>query len=463
MAADEQVSGRVPSRPHSMSADDRFDAVVIGAGPGGRGVARRLAKAGRRVAVVEDELVGGECPFWACIPSKALLRPAEARGEAVHVAGLGRPPLDWAEVARYRDYMVSGHDDTKKTKSLTDAGIEVVRGRGRVDGPGRVSAGEHALQAEHVVIATGTTSAIPPIEGLDGVAYWTNREATAMETVPASAVVLGGGPVGVELGQMLARFGARTTIVEALPRLLARETPEVGDRLGELLRGEGIGVRLGAKAVRVDANRVHLDDGSGVEGERLVVAVGRKPRTDDLGLETVGIEPTDGGTLAVDAHCRAGDGVWAVGDVTGVAQFTHVAAYQAGVAVADMLGTPREADYRAVPRVVFTDPEVAAVGETPEQARERGADVAVVTGDLADLDRTETYGHDLSGGYGLVADRAASQVLGAWAVGPLASEWIHPMALAISARIPLDLVGDGMAQFPTFAEAWPMAARTLSA
>jgi pyruvate/2-oxoglutarate dehydrogenase complex dihydrolipoamide dehydrogenase (E3) component len=463
MAADEQVSGRVPSRPHSMSADDRFDAVVIGAGPGGRGVARRLAKAGRRVAVVEDELVGGECPFWACIPSKALLRPAEARGEAVHVAGLGRPPLDWAEVARYRDYMVSGHDDTKKTKSLTDAGIEVVRGRGRVDGPGRVSAGEHALQAEHVVIATGTTSAIPPIEGLDGVAYWTNREATAMETVPASAVVLGGGPVGVELGQMLARFGARTTIVEALPRLLARETPEVGDRLGELLRAEGIEVRLGAKAVRVEANRVHLDDGSGVEGDRLVVAVGRKPRTDDLGLETVGIEPTDGGTLAVDAHCCAGDGLWAVGDVTGVAQFTHVAAYQAGVAVADMLGTPREADYRAVPRVVFTDPEVAAVGETPEQARERGADVAVVTGDLADLDRTETYGHDLSGGYGLVADRAASQVLGAWAVGPLASEWIHPMALAISARIPLDLVGDGMAQFPTFAEAWPMAARTLSA
>src|SRR3954452_19433700 len=446
-----------------MSADDRFDAVVIGAGPGGRGVARRLAKVGRRGAVVEDELVGGECPFWACIPSKALLRPAEARGEAAHVAGLERPALHWDEVARYRDYMVSGHDDTKKTKALTDAGIDVVRGRGRLDGPGRVRVGERTLQARQVVIATGTTSAIPPIDGLDGVEYWTNREATAVEAVPASAVVLGGGPVGVELGQMLARFGARTTIVEALPRLLARETPEVGDRLGELLRAESIDVRLGAKAVRVEGARVHLDDGSGVEGERLVIAVGRKPRTDDLGLETVGLEPAEGGTVAVDAHCRAGDGVWAVGDVTGVAQFTHVAAYQAGVAVADMLGTPREADYRAVPRVVFTDPEVAAVGETPEQARERGADVAVVTGDLADLDRTETYGHDLSGGYGLVADRAASQVLGAWAVGPLASEWIHPMALAISARIPLDLVGDGMAQFPTFAEAWPMAARTLSA
>ncbi|MFL5853507.1 MAG: dihydrolipoyl dehydrogenase family protein [Solirubrobacteraceae bacterium] len=446
-----------------MSGDDRFDAVVIGAGPGGRGVARRLAKAGRRAAVVEDELVGGECPFWACIPSKALLRPAEARGQTAHVAGLERPALHWDEVARYRDYMVSGHDDTKKTKALIEAGIEVVRARGRLDGSGRVRAGERTLEAEDVVIATGTTSAIPPIDGLDGVDYWTNREATALEAVPASAVVLGGGPVGVELGQMLARFGARTTIVEALPRLLARETPAVGDRLAELLRAEGIDVRLGAKAVRVEGTRVHLDDGGSVEGDRLVVAVGRKARTDDLGLDTVGVEPTDRGTLTVDARCRAGDGVWAVGDVTGVAQFTHVAAYQAGVAVADMLGEPHEADYRAVPRVVFSDPEVAAVGETPEQARERGADVAVVTGDLGDLDRTETYGHDLAGGYGLVADREASQVLGAWAVGPLASEWIHPMALAIRARIPLDLVGDGMAQFPTFAEAWPMAARKLSA
>jgi pyruvate/2-oxoglutarate dehydrogenase complex dihydrolipoamide dehydrogenase (E3) component len=446
-----------------MSGDDRFDTVVIGAGPGGRGVARRLAKAGRRAAIIEDELVGGECPFWACIPSKALLRPAEAGGQTAHVAGLERPALHWDEVARYRDYMVSGHDDTKKTKALTEAGIEVVRARGRLDGPGRVRAGERTLEAEDVVIATGTTSAIPPIDGLEGVDYWTNREATALEAVPASAVVLGGGPVGVELGQMLARFGAQTTIVEALPRLLARETPAVGDRLAELLRAEGIDVRLGAKAARVEGTRVHLDDGGSVEGDRLVVAVGRKARTDDLGLDTVGVEPTDRGTLTVDARCRAGDGVWAVGDVTGVAQFTHVAAYQAGVAVADMLGEPREADYRAVPRVVFSDPEVAAVGETPEQARERGADVAVVTGDLGDLDRTETYGRDLAGGYGLVADRGASQVLGAWAVGPLASEWIHPMALAIRARIPLDLVGDGMAQFPTFAEAWPMAARKLSA
>jgi dihydrolipoamide dehydrogenase len=207
---------------------------------------------------------------------------------------------------------------------------------------------------------------------------------------------------------------------------------------------------------------VHLDDGATVEGERLVVAVGRRPRTDDLGLDSVGVEPTDKGTIAVDAHCRAGENVWAVGDVTGVAPFTHVAAYQAAIAAAAMTSAPREADYRAVPRVVFSDPEVAAVGETPAQARERGADVAVATGELGDLDRTETYGRDLRGAYGLVADRASDAIVGAWAVGPLASEWIHPMALAVKARVAPGMLDEALAQFPTFAEAWPMAAKHLA-
>jgi pyruvate/2-oxoglutarate dehydrogenase complex dihydrolipoamide dehydrogenase (E3) component len=449
-----------------MSADDRFDAVVIGAGPGGRNAARGLVAANLRVAIVESELVGGECPFWACIPSKTLLRPVEAREEAGHVAGLKRPALHWDEVARYRDYMVSDHDDSAKAAHLEKLGIEIVRGRGRLDGPGRVVVGDRALLAERIVLACGTTSAIPPIDGLDGVVYWTNRQATALEDVPESAVVLGGGPVGVELGQMLARFGARTTIVEAAPRLLARETPSVSDLLGEVLEGDGIALRTGAKADGVEAAgpgvRVHLDAGDPVDAERLVVAVGRKPRTEGLGLETVGIEPAAGGVIAVDAHCRAAEGVWAVGDVTGVAQFTHVAAYQARVAVYDILGDPREADYRAVPRVVFTDPEVAAVGETPQQARERGVDVTTATGKLSDLGRTETYGHDLQGAYGVAADRGGGTVVGAWAVGPLASEWIHPMALAIQARVPLRVLGESMAQFPTFAEAWPSAARELS-
>jgi dihydrolipoamide dehydrogenase len=448
-------------------SEQAFDAVVIGAGPGGRRAARGLAGAGRRVALVEDELVGGECPFWACIPSKTLLRPVEARGEAAHVPGLDPPAIHWDEVARYRDYMVSDHDDSKKAESISDAGIELVRGRGRLDGPGRVVAGDRELRAERIVLAPGTTSAIPPVDGLDDVEYWTNREATALEALPESAIVLGGGPVGVELAQMLARFGSRTTLVEAVPRLLAREAPAVSDLLAEVLAADEIDLRLAARADRVQPGGagvlVHLSTGATVEAERLVVAVGRRPRTDGLGLETVGITPGDDGTIAVDEHCRAGEGVWAVGDVTGVAPFTHVAGYQARIAVAAMLGSPRPADYRAVPRVVFTDPEVAAVGETPAQAEERGARVRTAGGALADLDRTETYGKALHGGYGVVADGAAGVVVGAWAVGPVASEWIHPMALAVQARIPLETLAESMAQFPTFAEAWPMAARELSA
>jgi dihydrolipoamide dehydrogenase len=330
-----------------------------------------------------------------------------------------------------------------------------------------VAVGERTLRADRIVLAPGTTSAIPPIEGLDGIGYWTNREATALEAVPENAIVLGGGPVGVELAQMLARFGARTTLVEAAPRLLARETAPVGDLLAELLADDGIDVRLGTKASRAEAAgagvRVHLAAGDAVEAERLVIAVGRRPRTEGLGLESVGIAVADDGSIPVDAHCRAAAGVWAVGDVTGVAPFTHVASYQARIAVDAILGRPREADYRAVPRVVFTDPEVAAVGETPEQARERGVDVGVAGGSLSDLDRTQTYGRELQGAYGVVADRGAGIALGAWAVGPLASEWIHPIALAILVRTPLGVLSESMAQFPSFAEAWPMAARELSA
>jgi dihydrolipoamide dehydrogenase len=424
-----------------MSRDQRFDAIVIGAGPGGRGAAKKLAAAGRTVAVVEAELVGGECPFWACIPSKTLLRPVEARGEAAHVAGLDRPALHWDDVARYRDYMVSGHDDTAKAEALEKAGVEIVRGRGRLDGQGRMEVG-------------------------DGVEPWTNREATALDRVPASAVVLGGGPVGVELGQMLSRFGAKVTLVEGGPRLLARETPAVGDLLADLLTGEGIDIRTGMKAASVERAgggiRLTLESGDTVDAERLVVAVGRTPRTEGLGLDSAGIEPADDGTIPIDGRCRAGEGVWAIGDVTGVAQFTHVASYQSAIAAADILGDPREADYRAVPRVVFSDPEVAAVGRTPEQAQEDGIDVAVATGELSDLDRTETYGQDLRGGFGVVADRSQSVVIGAWAIGPLASEWIHPMALAIKAKVPLATLKDTMAQFPTFAEAWPTAAKELA-
>jgi pyruvate/2-oxoglutarate dehydrogenase complex dihydrolipoamide dehydrogenase (E3) component len=446
-----------------VTAGDRYDVVALGSGPGGKNAAKRLVAAGRRVAVVEAELVGGECPYWACIPSKVLLRPVEASGQSAHVAGLDRPGLDWAEIAEYRDYMVSDHHDASKAKGLEKVGIEIVRGRGRLDGPGRVAVGDRTLEADHVIIATGTASAVPPIDGLDDVDFWTNREATAMEAVPASAVVLGGGPVGLELGQLLARLGARTTLVEGAPRLLAREDPKVSDLLAGLFRDEDIDVRTGTQAVRVEAGgegvRVHLEGGEAVEGERLVLAVGRTPRTEDIGLETVGIEPGAGGAIAVDDQCRAGENLWAVGDVTGVAPFTHVASYQAAVAADTILGRRRTADYRAVPRVVFTDPEVAGVGLTETQAAERDLDVVTIDGDLADLDRTETYGRDLRGAFQIVAARDDEVVVGAWAVGPLASEWMHPMALAVKARVSLDTLRDSMAQFPSFAEAWPTAAK----
>jgi pyruvate/2-oxoglutarate dehydrogenase complex dihydrolipoamide dehydrogenase (E3) component len=435
---------------------EKFDAVVLGAGPGGRGVAKRLAGAGRRVALVEAELVGGECPFWACIPSKTLLRPAEIVGGARHFPGLSAPAQRWEEIARYRDYMNSGLDDTAKAKSLEEKGVEIVRGAGRIAGPGRVDVAGTALETDRIVIATGTTSAVPPVDGLDSVDYWTNREATTLHEIPESAIVLGGGPVGVELGQMLSRFGSDVTIVDTADRLLAREEPPVGELLAELLEAEGIGVRLGAPARAVASSsagvRVRLEDGEELEAARLLLAVGREPRVDGIGLDTVGITPGERG-IEVDERCRAAEGVWAVGDVTGVAAFTHVAAYQARIVVADILGEPRDADYRAVPRVVFSDPEVAAVGLTGEQARERGIAVAAADVDLSEVDRTETYGKDLRGRVGVVADRDRQVLVGAWAVAPQAGEWIHSAVLAIKAEIPLAVLRDTIIQFPTFSEA----------
>ncbi|MGZ4268183.1 MAG: dihydrolipoyl dehydrogenase family protein [Solirubrobacteraceae bacterium] len=439
-----------------MSSSE-FDAVVIGAGPGGRGAAKRLVQAGRSVAMVEQELVGGECPFWACIPTKTLLRPAEAIGELRHVAGLDAQAARWDEVRAYRDYMNSGLDDAKKAEAYASMGIEIVRGHARITGPGAVDVDGRALTARHLVIATGTDPAIPPVDGIADVEYWTNREATTLTEVPGSAIVLGGGPVGVELGQMLARYGARVTIVEAAERLLSRETASVGEQLAELLAAEdAIDVRTGAQAVAVERDgagvAVTLHGGDRLCAQRLVVAVGRRPRVVGIGLDAVGIEPGERG-IEVDEHCRAADGVWAVGDVTGIAPFTHVAGYQARIACADILDAGRRpADYKAMPRVVFSDPEVAAVGLTPEQAGERGLATATATVDLSEADRTETYGKGLAGHLGVLADRDREVLVGAWAVGPLASEVIHSLVVAVNAQVPLAILRDTTPQFPTFSE-----------
>ena len=440
----------------SAESNGHYDVVVIGAGPGGSGAAGRLADEGLRVAMVEAELVGGECPFWACIPSKALLRPVEAVGESNHVAGVEARVASTEAVLEYRDYMNSGLDDTGKAKAFADRGVEVIRGRGRLESSGRVEVGDRILETDRVILATGTTSRIPDIDGLEQVGYWTNREATSMSEVPESAVVLGGGPVGIELSQAMSRLGSSVTLVHSPERLLAREEPAVGDILAPLLSEEGIELRLGERAVAVEAGAdgrsiVRLANDDEVSGHRILVAIGREPRTADLGLETVGIEPGKGG-IEVDERCRAAEGVYAIGDVTGVAPFTHVASYQARIVCADILGSPRPADYRAIPRVVFCDPEVACVGLTEQQARDEGIEAISAASELSATDRTETYGRGLTGGFGVIADPSRDVLVGAWAVGPLAGEWIHQAVLAVKAEVPLPVLRDSVSQFPTFSE-----------
>ena len=448
-----------------MGADERFDAVILGAGPGGETVARRLGQAGRRVALVERELVGGECAYWACVPSKTLLRPPEARVEARRIDGLAEPSQRWPEIARYRDDMIHGLDDAKKAAEMEGHGATLVRGRGRIAGPGRVVVGDRTLTAGQLVVATGSADDVPPIAGLEAVPVWTNRELYTMRRPPEDAIVIGGGPVGLESAQMLRRYGCGVTIVEIADRLLAREDPETGELLARTLAAEGVVLRLGVKPVRVedDGGRVvlHLEGGERLEAERLVCVAGRRPRVEDLGLETVGIAPGPEGQVVVDDRCRAGDGVWAVGDVTGVLPFTHVAHYQGDVAADDMLGTPRTADYRAVPRVVYSDPEVATVGLTREEAEAAGIDAAEGTVALGTLARVDTYGVGLEGFMTVRADRATGVLVGATAVGPLASEWIGSAVLAVKARIPVATLLDTPMQFPTFGEALSYAVRDL--
>ncbi len=445
---------------------DSFDVIVIGMGPGGEVAASELLDRGKRVAVIERQLIGGECGYWACIPSKTLLRPAEAKVGVVRAEGVGGAELDWPATRDYRDSMIRHLDDSNQVTRYEKSGATVIKSAARIKGPGRVEAGGRTLSAEHIIVATGSDAVVPPIEGLDEVPVWTNREATTLREIPQRVVMIGGSAVGVELGLFLRRYGADVTILERSGRLLSREDPRPGELTEQYLREEGIDVRTGTSAVcaRRDGTDtvVELDNVDQVRCDVIIVGTGRTPRARDLGLENVGIELGQRGEVVVDDHCRAGDGVWALGDVTGVMPFTHVAMYMARVVADNIAGTERTARYEGIPRVVFADPEIAAVGLTTEQAQQQGLSVVSAEVDLSQaIARPWTYENNPRGHLGVLAAREQGVLIGAWAVGPQASEWIHTAALAVREQISIERLRDQVAQFPTYNEGWLKAFQEL--
>jgi pyruvate/2-oxoglutarate dehydrogenase complex dihydrolipoamide dehydrogenase (E3) component len=435
------------------------DVVVLGMGPGGEDAAERLAVAGLSVAGVEARLVGGECPYWGCVPSKMMIRAANLLAEGRRIPGLaGRSQIypDWAPVAlRIREEATDNWDDKVAVDRFTGKGGILFRGHGAITAPGEVTVGGDVLRARRaIIINTGTHPFVPPIEGLAGTPYWTNREAIEATEVPGSLVVLGGGAIGAELSQVFARFGARVTVIEESARLLPPEEPEAGALLAEVFGRDGIEVRTGttAQAVRHDgtAFTLALSDGTEVSADALLVATGRRTDLPGIGAGVVGVDES-AHTIGVDDHLRVAPGVWAVGDITGHGAFTHMSMYQANIVVHDILGEEvSPAEYHAVPRVTFTDPEIGSVGLSEAQARAHGLDVRTSCYPVPKSTRGWIHRAGNEGFIKLVADAGRGVLVGASSAGPTGGEVLSVLTLAVHARVPVRRLREMIYAYPTF-------------